>query len=43
MIMIWVLIRTFLITPLVFVIAAPLLLAFGLHAAFYSRVPAQGR
>ncbi len=30
--MIWVLVRTFLITPLVFLIAAPILLAVCLHA-----------
>jgi hypothetical protein len=33
MVMIWVLVRTFLITPLVFLIAVPILLAVGLHAA----------
>ena len=32
--MAWVLIRTFIITPLIFLIAVPVLLAIGLHAAF---------
>ena len=34
--MAWVLIRTFIITPLLFLIVAPVLLAIGLHAAFES-------
>lgn len=34
--MAWVLIRTFIITPVLFLIAAPILLAFGLYAAFES-------
>lgn len=34
--MAWVLIRTFIITPVIFLIAAPVLLAIGLHAAFAS-------
>jgi len=38
--MAWVLIRTFIITPLVFLIAAPVLLAIGLCAAFESTTPA---
>ncbi len=41
--MTWVLVRTFLITPLVFVIAAPLLLALGLQAALGSQVSVQRR
>jgi hypothetical protein len=36
-VMIWILIRVFLITPLVFVLAAPVVLAVSLHAAFGSR------
>jgi len=41
--MAWVLIRTFIITPLVFLIAAPVLLAIGLHAAFESKPTARDR
>lgn len=41
--MAWVLIRTFLITPLVFLVLALLLLAVGLHAAFAERIPAKER
>ena len=35
--MIWILVRTFLITPVVFVIAAPILLAVGIHAALHTQ------
>jgi len=35
-IMAWILIRTFIITPVIFLIAAPVLLAIGLYAAFES-------
>jgi hypothetical protein len=34
--MAWILIRTFIITPVIFLIAAPVLLAIGLYAAFES-------
>ena len=36
-IMAWLLIRTFLITPLVFLVAAPILLALVLHASLDNR------
>jgi hypothetical protein len=35
--MIWIFIRTFLVTPVVFLVAAPILLAVGLHAALEGR------
>jgi hypothetical protein len=41
--MAWVLIRTFIITPVIFLIAAPVLLAIALHAAFESQPAAHDR
>jgi len=42
-IMAWVLIRTFTITPVMFLIAAAILLAIGQHAAFEFRSGARDR
>jgi len=39
--MAWILIRTFIITPVIFLIAAAVLLAISLHAAFEPRSEAR--
>jgi len=41
--MAWMLIRTFIITPVMFLIAVPILLAISLHAAFEPRSGARDR
>jgi len=41
--MAWLLIRIFIITPVMFLFAALILLALGLHAVFESRSGARGR